>query len=125
MSAEKSLSYDDIKRVIGVPHEQIRKVFWHNKEIHILKTLSFKQYIMTIQSILRDCKNNDGLIIPELVDFAIRANIVAAYALIEQPEVIDDLYYLVYSSDLYDFIYKNVNQRQVDAIFDAIKVYTS
>lgn len=125
MSAEKTLSLNDIKRIVGVPHEQIKKVFWHNKEISILKSLSFKQYIRTIQSILRDCKNDDGYIIPELVDFATRANVIAAYALIEQPEVIDDLYYLVYSSDLYDFIYKNVNQRQVDAIFDAIKIYTS
>ena len=75
-----------------------------------------EEYIDTVMSIINSCQRDDGSVSTELLDFSFRVNIVNAYAYVSLPEELEDLYYLMYSSDLYDFICENVNNAQLNAI---------
>lgn len=98
---------------------------WHGKMIKIRYMLSRDEEIELIQSIIRCFSVDDvyGGCVPEFVDLATRANIVAAYALVELPGTIEEQHRLLYHSDLYDVVLRMANKAQIDSILAAVKEY--
>lgn len=116
----KPLPLSKVRSVVGQRRIKYRKIVWHTAEMYVKTFLSLDEYKDLIDSIIQACTADDGERIYELVDFATRVNIIAAYALIELPEEIDELYYTVYESDLFQTVCKNVNHDQIDAIITCI-----
>lgn len=116
MGAIKILSANDVKRIAGISGKQYKKVQWHSAEIIVRPFLTIDEYIEVIKQIMRDCRDPDGNIVPELIDFAIRINIICAYASIELPEDMKDCYYIIYASDLYETILSSISKCQVKSI---------
>ena len=123
MATVSTLSKAALMRTVGVTAKQNKKVVWRTNSIVVRQILSAKEFIDTVQNILHDCSSDDGSLSPELLDFAIRVNVIAAYAYVELPSDFDELYYAVYASDLYETVYKNTNSAQIDAIRQAVKIY--
>lgn len=92
-------------------------------ELYVTPFLPIRIYTSLIDKILKTCERSDGDVAIELVDFALRLNIITAYSLVELPDDVDVLYYIVYCSDLYDTVAKNINQAQFNSITSTIKVY--
>lgn len=109
-----------LKRVAGVSGKQYKKVPWHSTTLTIKQTLTVKEYIDTIHSIIQSCMTPDETCAVELLDFAIRSNVISSYAFVDLPESLEDMFYIVYSSDLYETIYKNVNSNQVNSIKETV-----
>lgn len=116
----KPLPLSKVRSVVGQRRIKYRKIVWHTAEMYVKTFLSLDEYKDLIDSIIQACTADDGERIYELVDFATRVNIIVAYALIELPEEIDELYYTVYESDLFQTVCKNVNHDQIDAIITCI-----
>lgn len=123
METIHKLSLNNLKRVVGVSAKHNKKVQWHSSEITIKQLLSAQEYIAVTQDILRDCLAPDGTVAIELIDFAIRANIVAAYAYVELPTEFEELYYVLYASDLYDKVCSVANKAQIAAIKSSIDMH--
>lgn len=123
MSAVKILSENNVKRITGISGKQYKKVMWHTSEIIVKQILTISEYMSVVNNILKDCQAPDGSIVPELSDFAIRANIISAYGFIQMPEDIETLFYVVYSSDLYETICSAVNKAQLEAIKQSVILY--
>lgn len=121
MSKDKILSANDVKRVVGVTQKQIKKVMWHTANIYVKPFLVMEEYISTVDRILEMCcsPDDEGYIVA-LLDFAIRLNIVDSYSYVELPEDPKELFYVLYASDLYETVYKNACQSQIDSIKDAV-----
>ena len=122
MGSPQMLSKNQLMRTIGVSPKQYKKVIWHTNEVIVKPFLSASEYVDMIQGILHDCQASDGVVVLELVDFAMRINVISAYAFIELPDTLDDLYYIAYS-DLYDTVCKAANNAQIGSIRYTIGLY--
>lgn len=122
MGTTKTLSTNELKRITGVSQKQYKQVPWHTTTVTLKQLLTIQEYMETIQNIFHDCKTPDDGVAIELLDFATRVNIIAAYSFVKLPDNIDDLYYFVYASDLYDLICSNANISQIESIKQAVKL---
>ncbi len=95
---------------------------WHGKIIEVRTLLSQEEEIRTIHEIISLCvDDDDGSVAIELLEFYIRFKIICSYAKVSFPENLDDIYKLVYHSDLYKYIIDNVNSTQVNNIINSVK----
>lgn len=117
------LSANDLMRITGVKGKQYKDVQWHTDHVIMKHTLDASEFISVIMDTVKDCKSPDGRLAPELMDFAVRVNVIASYAFVELPEDAGALFYIAYASDLYDTIRKNANTSQIDAIMEAVRTY--
>ena len=89
---------------------------WHGKIISIKNLLSRDEYIKLIHDIGDMCISQDGNFVPEMLDFSVKLNIIINYALVEMPDDLDDIYELIYYSDLYNAVLKNISKSQVNSV---------
>lgn len=125
MGTTKTLSTNELKRITGVSQKQYKQVPWHTTTVVIKRLLTINEYMDTIQGIIKDCRTPDDGIAIELLDFATRINIISAYAFVELPKNIDELYYIVYASDLYDLVCSVANTSQIDSIKKSVSLLTN
>lgn len=125
MGTVKTLSVNELRRITGISQKQYKQVAWHTTAVVIRQMLSVSEYLTAVQNILNSCKSPEGEIAIELLDFAIRVGIVSAYAFVELPEDVNELYYLMYASDLYDLICSVANKSQIESIKKTINTMTS
>ena len=117
----KKLTVSDIRRVMGVSYKQNITVQWHTERLTLRQFLPLKEYLETIDSVVNDCIDpSTGKPVYELLEFAMRANIISSYAYVDMPTEVDEFYAAVYCSDLYDTVCKYVNSSQVAAIKEAV-----
>lgn len=91
---------------------------WHGKIIKIKYMLSREEMLSLIHDIENMCITESGNFIPGLLDFSIRLNVVSNYAYVELPDNMDDIYNVLYHSDIYDAVASNINQNQKNAILN-------
>lgn len=123
MGAINKITANQLMHIAGVSAKQYKKVPWHTTTITVRQLLPAKECYGLIGDILNDCKSPNGEFIIELLDFSIRTHIISAYAFVSLPENPDDLYYLVYASDLYDVVCSTINQSQFEMIKYSIELY--
>ena len=119
MSKPNILSENMINHIFGVTSAPYKKVNWHNAELNVKPLLTFDEFSDAVYHTIQYCFDDEGRYIPELFDFALRVNILSTYALVELPKDFNRLYHVVYGSDLYDVVCKNVNAAQMSALRDA------
>ena len=125
MGQTKVLSKGILTRLAGVSGKQNITVSWHTASFIMKTFLTANEYMDTVFSILDDCKAPDGSIAQELLDFSTRLHIITAYAFVEFPEDMEQIYYIVYNSDLYDTVLKHANSAQVESIITTVQRYAS
>ena len=89
---------------------------WHGRVITIKYLLPIDEMCSTIRNIQEMCLSKDGEFIAEFLDYAIRLNIVTSYAYIEMPDDFEEMYKLIYHSDLYEAVLSNANKKQIESI---------
>lgn len=123
MERKKKLTSCDIKKVMGTWSGRTKTIQWHTVSFDVKPMLTVQEFITTIRSIIDDCRSADGQeFAVELLDFSIKTNIIAAYAYIELPDDINELFNIVYLSDLYETICRIANNKQISAIEKAAKM---
>ena len=123
MATVSTLSKAALMRTVGVTAKQNKKIVWRNNSIVVKQMITAKEFFETVQNILHDCTSDAGEFAPELLDFAVRVNVIAAFAYVELPTEFEELFYAAYASDLFDAVYKNTNKAQIDAIKNAVEMY--
>lgn len=113
----------ELKQLSGVSDEKNATILWRDTAISIKRIITFKEYIELIQKTLHDCQSPESNIALELIDFAIRVNVIAYYTFVELPRDIEVLYYIAYNSGLYEIIYENSNKAQIESIKSTILLY--
>ena len=119
----KPLPVSKVRSVVGQRRVKYRKIVWHTSELYIKTFLSLKEYSELTESIIQYCCVDMGEPAYEMVDFALRINIIASYAVIELPTDIEELYYVAYESDLYDVVCANVNNAQINSVISFVNQY--
>lgn len=118
------ISAEEVLRIGAENDVQYRRTNWHNTKLIVKTCIGPDEFMETIHNILDYCRDEDGEFAAEMIDFAERANIVAAYALLELPKDFEALFRLMYASDLYETVCDAVCTAQIDAIKRSIRIYT-
>lgn len=119
------MSASTLMQITGVSGKQYKKVRWHDRDLVVRQLLPIDEFIDLVQRILRDCLSPENELVPELIDFAIRKNIVATYAFIDLPANADQLYYTLYASDVFVTVLGIANESQVEAAIRAVMMYVN
>ena len=112
------LSAKDLMRFGMRNYKEVVDYNWHGKIIKIKYMLSREEMLNLIHDIENMCITESGNFIPGLLDFSIRLNVVSNYAYVELPDNMDDIYNVLYHSDIYDAVASNINQSQKNAILN-------
>lgn len=123
MGQTRILPKNEVLRITGVSGKQYKTIQWHGAQIVIRQFLDMSNFIATVHAIIDDCSDPDGNISKELIDFATKLHIIAAYSFVELPDDLEQLYYITYASDLYEVIVKNANSSQIEAIINTAQSY--
>lgn len=94
---------------------------WNGIEIEVKHSLNIYEMKLLFDYVVERCfSSDDGSYQPEYRDFAERASTIAVYTNVELPVSVEDQYDLMYKTDIYSAVYKNINSEQHYAILDAV-----
>lgn len=93
---------------------------WGGVELSVLRTLPLADVVEFVANVTESCFGSDGSYNPEIIDFAIKANVATKYANIKLPKDIKKQYELLYISKVCDAIVKVINVDQFEEILTAI-----
>lgn len=114
------MSYKDALKIAMRDYREYTTVNWHGKAINI-KYLLGRNEVFELMHRIADSCTVDGKIASEFIDFSVKLNVILAYVDIELPDDIDEVYKFIYHSDIYDFVVKFANKKQLDSIIDYFK----
>lgn len=94
---------------------------WHGVEVSITKTISLSDMLSFVSDVVAKCFDENGDYFPELMDFAIKENILTRFANFRMPSNVDHQYNILYQTDAVDFVCMHINENQLNDIIDSIE----
>lgn len=121
------ISAEQLQMLTNPSDLQYKKVQWHkNMTLYVRQFLPFREMLDLIDAIVSSGLSKDGsTFLPELVDFSTRLYITSTYAAVELPKDTDAQYRVLYTTDLYETVCKNINQSQLSTILKCIDLAVS
>lgn len=123
MANIKTVTPREMIQITNAICDKPKTILWHGKRININPLLEFKDFFDLIGDIITHCIK-DGKMIIESVDFVFKAKSIERYGGISLPNDINEQYKIIYSSDLVQTIFNEVNAEQLKSIKQIIQVYT-
>ena len=99
-------------------------VRWNGRALKVKPLLAPREMSEFISSVMDACAHPEysGVMMPEFMDLAIRANTVLRYTDAELPETLDGQTELLYGTDLYDTVREHICTAQLDALIHAAEL---
>ena len=94
---------------------------WHGVEITVKYTLGLTDMMEFVHDAAESCFSESGAFVPEVMDFAIKSNILSRYARFTLPDNLEHRYALIYETDAVDVVCEHINERQLQEITASIK----
>lgn len=122
MAKIKKISINALERIMKDSYEPTVSIEWNGLQVVIKKTLSITEAIMFVEDTVETCfaaDTNDY--IPEVKDFAIKANVLEMYANFTLPKNNNARYALIYQTDAFYEVLKHINREQFDELCRSIE----
>lgn len=101
--------------------EETETIDWNGLQVVIKKNLSLEEMMAFANSVVKSCfDQTSGSYMPEIKDFAIRANVVDYYTNFTLPKDLGKQYDMVIRSDIIDTVLNYVNFAQFSELIKAI-----
>ncbi len=94
---------------------------WHGLEVTVKHTIGFSDMMKFVNDAAESCFSEAGTFVPEVMDFAIKSNILSRYANVTLPEDLEHQYALIYMSDIVDAVCEHINAEQLREITTAVR----
>lgn len=121
MAKTKKISINALDKIMKEEYSPVDTFEWKGQEVVVKKTLSFKEMLEFVDSVVKSCFNiEDGTYIPEAKDFALRACILEKYANFTLPNNLEHKYELIYCTTTVDNVIRRINHKQFEEIMAAI-----
>ncbi len=120
MNATKKVPASTIHDAARMSAGKYKKVVWRTTSIDVAYCLGARRFLDVYRAIIKDSTSPDGECMLPLIDFSIRINVISAYTNVVMPDTVEDLFDVVYGSDLYDVVVKNANTSQINALINAV-----
>lgn len=117
---EKRISVSSLDKAIKESFVDRAVVEWHGLEVTIKRNLALTEMLEFVNDVVMSCFQEGGGFIPEVMDFAIKSNILSRYASFPLPDNLEHRYGVIYNSDAVDFVCQNINMQQLNEITASI-----
>lgn len=117
---EKRVSINAVDNIIGERFVNITSEQWYDVEVKIRRNLPFTEMLTFVDDVVQSCFQKNGAYIPEVLDFAIKSNLISKYTNVSMPDNLEHRYAILYNSDLVDFVCKHINMQQFQEIVASI-----
>lgn len=117
---EKKITINSLDKILEENYTNTITAEWHGIEVAIKRTLGFKDMLEFVNDVVMSCFQTDSGFVPEVVDFAIKSNILSRYANYSLPDRLEHRYEIIYCTDAVDFVCKHINNEQLGEITASI-----
>ena len=116
----RRISINAMDSIMKTQYENITAECWNEIDITIKRTISLGDMLSFVNDVVASCFQDNGEFMPEVLDFAIRSNIILKYSNVSLPDNLEHRYAILYCTDIVNFIRGHADQEQVDEIINAI-----
>ena len=121
VKSKKKISISAFENIMKNTYTSTKTVEWNGVEITIQHTLSFKDFLTFVDSVVKSCFSIDNnAYMPEIKDFAIKCCVLEMYANFALPVNVERKYDLVYCTDAVRTVLAEINPEQYGVIMNAI-----
>jgi len=117
---EKKVSISAVDNIIGERFLNVISEQWYDVEVKMRRSLPFTEMLTFVNDVVQSCFQRDGVYTPEVLDFAIKSNIISRYTNVSLPDNLEHRYAMLYNSDLVDFVSQHINMQQVQEMVTSI-----
>lgn len=117
---EKKISIGSLDKVIKENFVNKTTAEWRGLEVTLKHNLSFTEVLEFVNDVVMSCFQEKSGFMPEVMDFAIKSNILSKYANFSLPDNLEHRYEIIYNSDAVDFVCQNINIQQLREITASI-----
>lgn len=117
---EKKISISTLDAIIKENYNNTVTAEWYGVEVTIKKTLSLNEVLEFVNDVVMSCFQDKRGFMPEVVDFAIKSNILSRYANYSLPDKLEHRYEIIYFTDAVEFVRQYINDNQLDEITASI-----
>lgn len=114
------ITFDAFVEGLGEYYSPTTVVHWNGIDITVKKALSVEETMQFVHNVTDMCFSEDGEYHPEIMDFAIRCEIMTRYANFDLPNDISKRHWMVYASDVVEVIGSHINIEQFSQIRESI-----
>nr|WP_290461579.1 hypothetical protein [Acutalibacter muris] len=117
---EKKVSISAVDNIIGERFLNIVTEQWYDIEVKMRRSLPFTEVLAFVDDVVQSCFQRNGAYVPEVLDFAIKSNIISKYTNVSMPDNLEHRYAILYNSDLVDFVCQHINMQQLQEMVNSI-----
>lgn len=117
---EKRISINVLDKIAKENFENISVQEWFGVEIEIKRSLGLTDILEFVNDVTISCFGESGNFLPEVLDFAIKSNILTRYANLTMPENLEHRYKLIYHTDIVDAVCNHINMAQLKEVVSSI-----
>lgn len=117
---EKKIPINSLDKIIKENYNNIIATVWCDVDVTIKRTLAFKDMLEFVNDVVMSCFQENGNFVPEVVDFAIKGNILSKYANFSLPDKLEHRYEIIYCTDAVKFVCQFINMEQLNEITASI-----
>lgn len=117
---EKKVSISAVDNIIGERFLNVVTEQWYDVEVKMRRNLPFTEVLAFVDDVVQSCFQRNGAYVPEVLDFAIKSNIISKYTNVSMPDNLEHRYAILYNSDLVDFVCQHINMQQLQEMVNSI-----
>lgn len=117
---EKRVSISAVDNIISERFLNTMSEQWYDVEVKMRRSIPFTDMLTFVNDVVESCFQRDGVYTPEVLDFAIKSNIIGRYTNVSLPDKLEHRYAILYYSDLVDFVCQHINMQQVQEMVTSI-----
>lgn len=117
---DKKVSINTLESAMKAIGSNTVTVQWGGADVVIKKQLSLKDMLTFASNVSDSCFSDEYGFMPEMLDFAIRSNVLEMYANFNLPNNIEKRFELLYRTDAFDMVMENIDRHQFDTLIDAV-----
>lgn len=117
---EKKVSISAVDNVISERFLNTTSEQWYDVEVKMRRSIPFTDMLTFVNDVVESCFQRDGVYTPEVLDFAIKSNIISRYTNVSLPDKLEHRYAILYCSDIVDFVCQHINMQQVQEMVTSI-----
>ena len=119
---EKKISVNEMDTILEQFFtEQETTVDYYGAQITIKRRLDLRSMLEFASNVTESCFHENYGFMPEMMDFAIRSNLVSCYTNVRLPQNLEKQYDMLYRLDLVDLIYGTIDRQQFDELVASIR----
>lgn len=117
---EKKVSISAVDNIISERFLNVVTEQWYDVEVKMRRSLPFTEVLAFVDDVVQSCFQRNGAYVPEVLDFAIKCNIIGKYTNVSMPDNLEHRYAILYNSDLVDFVCQHINMQQLQEMVSSI-----